>query len=234
MLTSYRHDAPRITLKMGAAQSRPELSTALPYYINFTLQRLPNAQEKPCIFRWDAHSNGFSRSRFVLLRRTANDDLEKVDVTELPRVTPDFGEEDTMSVDGYNHHLWDLKAGGNVSLRAALPMNYQKLLVPGEKCHLIWPGGEIDMWDWGTIREHIGEKLKSQSTRDSKLPRLVLPACDGIAFTAKEESEPWPDRPERESKAGFAKANLEEQQWRMARERDRGVSPPGIQPSERV
>jgi len=141
---------------MEPAHGGRELSITLPYYINFTIQHLGHGQKEPCILRWSADLNGFSRARFILLRRNTNGSLDKVDVVEDHLAAPDYGEEATMSLDKYNsHEMHELKAGDSVNFRAKLPESYQKRLVPSEQYHLIWPGTEICMWDWGTIEEHI-------------------------------------------------------------------------------
>jgi hypothetical protein len=98
-----------------------------------------------------------------------------------------------MLINGWNHYLWELPPGGEVSFRVNLTENYQRPPVPGERYQLTWPGGEIALWDWGTISEHLGNELKSQSAKESNLPKLVLPASTSAAFTARQESEPWPD-----------------------------------------
>jgi hypothetical protein len=178
---------------MEPAQHETDLCRTLPYYINFTIQRLQDAQEEPCIFQWSATTNGFSRACFVLLHRDADNSLEKIDISKPSLFTPDFGEESSVTLDGYNHHmmkLWEMKPGDIVNFQVSLSENYQKLLVPGEQYHLIWPGAEIDRWDWGTVEGHIWKELTAQSAGDRKLPKLIIPACDGIVFTAKEELEP--------------------------------------------
>lgn len=61
-----------------------------------------------------------------------------------------------MLINGWNHYLWELPPGGEVSFRVNLTENYQRPPVPGERYRLTWPGGEIAMWDWRTISEHLG------------------------------------------------------------------------------
>lgn len=87
------------------------------------------------------------------------------------------------------------------------------------------------MWDWDSKRDHVGKELKSQEVRQSKLPKLILPACAGVKFTAKNEVYPWPSRAEWEAKVGFSIANAKEFEWRA--EHRRPLSPP-ISPSQRV
>jgi hypothetical protein len=121
-------------------------------------------------------------------------------------------------------------------MRDKLTANYQRRLQSGEKYELFWRGAKVSMWDWGSMKDPVGKDLKSQRLRQAKLPKLILPANTGIAFTAKQESEPWPDRPEAETEADFQRANMKEDAWR--REQDSQGSPPPSpsprDPSQRV
>ena len=137
-----------------------------------------------------------------------------------------------MKADGYNDGLEQLRPGSSQRAVPTLPENYHKVLVPGQRYRLIWPGEEISMWDWGTKRDYVGKELNSQAIRESKLPRLILPACTGVKFTAKEESELWPDRAEWESKVGLTSANYREADWQLEQNPPRSPSP--ISPSQRV
>jgi hypothetical protein len=86
------------------------------------------------------------------------------------------------------------------------------------------------------MSDHVGKELESQKLRESKLPQLVLPASRVVAFTAKQESEPWPDRPETKTEAEFQEVNMKEEDWRREedRRRDPPLSPSPREPSERV
>ena len=137
-----------------------------------------------------------------------------------------------MKVDGYNNGLGELRPGEARRFVQILPDNLHKALIPGERYRLIWPGEEIFMWDWGTKRDWVGKELKSQAARESKLPRLILPASAGVEFTVKEESEPWPGRAEYEAEFGFSAANSREADWLLEQNPPRSPSP--ISPSQRV
>lgn len=167
-----------------------------------------------------------------MLLRQNGDDYEQVQVSQasIDQCTRD--EDDTMKVNGYNNGLMQLRPRGSQRSLRTLPQNYHKVLVPGQTYRLLWPGAKIGMWDWGNYQDHDGKELKSQAVRDPKLPTLILPACAGFDFTVKEESEPWPDRAEVESKYGLAAANSEEGEWR--REQNPPPSPPPIAASQRV
>ena len=167
--------------------------------------------------------------QFLLLHQKG-DVLEQVNVRQ--GEFEDRGEDDIMKVTGYNNGLEQLRPGSSQREVPTLPDSYHKALIPGERYRLIWPGEEILMLDWGTKRDRIGKELKSLAARESKLPRLILPTSAGVEFTAKEEPEPWPGRPECESKLGFSMANQREAEWRL--EQNPPSSLPPISPSQRV
>jgi hypothetical protein len=150
----------------------------------------------------------FKFTRFLLLHQKG-DSFEQVNVGQ--GTFENRGGEDIMRVDGYNNGLEELRPGEARRFVKILPDNLHKALIPGERYRLIWPGEEIFMWDWGTKRDWVGKELKSQAARESKLPRLILPASAGIEFTVKEESEPWPGRAEYEQNLDFLLRTLEKQ-----------------------
>lgn len=51
-----------------------------------------------------------------------------------------------------------------------MPKGFRDKLVAGRKYELIWPGGEIALWDWGTKKECWGREL------NRKEPMICLPA----------------------------------------------------------
>ncbi|KUJ09453.1 uncharacterized protein LY89DRAFT_711234 [Mollisia scopiformis] len=206
-----------------------DLSITSPIRIDLTLHRDQNGIDQECVFVWNKFK-AFARTQFILLQQKG-DILEQVDVGQ-KNIDLLRDEDNIMQVNGWNNGLEQLRPGGSQCTVETLPDNYHKLLIPGERYRLIWPGEEISMWDWGSKLDHVGNELKSQMMRESKLPRLILPACAGVEFTAKEELEPWPDRAEYESKFGFVRANFKEAEWRL--EQNPPPSPPPISPSERV
>lgn len=129
------------------------MSLTLPFYFQITIRRLPDTHDKASILRWSPYDN-LKLPRFVLLRQVATG-YEKIDVPMLKVVNNNSGEEDILSVNGYNQELVELLPGGKRDfLMVALTENYQKQCMHGNHYDLIWPGGEISMWDWGTKQEH--------------------------------------------------------------------------------
>ncbi|KAK9414689.1 putative Zn(2)-C6 fungal-type domain-containing protein [Seiridium unicorne] len=225
-------ESPRIFLDMKASRTIPELSVTLPYYIDFTIRRPAEGDDQSLIFRWGAYSDAFAQAQLVLLHITEHG-RERVEIEPLEFAKPDA---DAIQVNGWNQFLWELPSGGEIKMRDKLTANYQRRLEPGEKYELLWPGAEVSMWDWGSIKDHVGKQLESQKIRQFKLPKLILPTSTVVAFTAKQESELWPGRPEAETEADFQRVNMKEDAWRREQDRQRNPppSPSPISPSERV
>ncbi|KAK4204626.1 hypothetical protein QBC40DRAFT_272628 [Triangularia verruculosa] len=198
---------PRLFLEMKA---KPELSLTLPYKIEFILRRAKkDGSNRPCIFRWSPDINGFSPSGLILLRHADSSDsdggLETCDVNH-PKPLK-FLSEDSILVDGQNAHLCELAPGGEARFTASLPARYYQALRAGEMYTVLYPGSEVAMWDWGTIKEHLGKEMKARAA-------LMIPGGARVSFTVRAEEAPWPGRSGYEAQHGFEMANLAEQQWR--------------------
>ena len=204
-------------------KARPELSLTLPYKIEFILHRArEDGSDKPCIFRWSPAIDGFSPSGVVLLHHgdSSNSDGPKtceVDYYPKPLKSPN---EDSILADAQNGHLFELAPGGEARCIASLPARYYQALRAGEMYTLLYPGGEVAMWDWGTVEEHPGKEMKvqhlmSSSGESSSLSTVMIPGGARVSFTARAEETPWLGRADYEARNGFELANLAEQQWRQ-------------------
>lgn len=253
--------APRLTFKMEAymPSNGAELCMTMPYRIHFTYTRpADDVDGRPIVCRWTPWSN-LARRRFVLLHeKGTSGDVEPVEVGPLDGLVDSFYEGETTTCSAYNSAVWDLGPGKTFAPTGHLTANYQTRLVPGETYHLLWPGGVIDMWDWGTKDElgRVGKLLKSRAVQQQeeedeeedeekkkkKLPVLVLRPAAGIKFKAVETDEPFPDRTKYIRRAGphtsYDTANQRERQWRLELQRRRDaltrISPEPISPGERV
>ena len=206
------------------------LSVTLPYNLEFHFQRSDH-YSKPLIFRFRP-DNEFRHSRFILLHETTLG-LRKIEVPKLQEDQQFEDDVDTLQFNGWNHCICDIAPPGTLQVNGQMIGNYQKALIPGEKYHFFWPGMEIDMWEWGTRYEWKNKELISQSIRDTKPPRLVIPASNVLTFTAKVEDEPWPERAYLESGyASFAELNIRELEWR--RKKYPPPLPPDIGPEAKV
>ena len=215
-LRSYRHspNLPQLCLKLSASD---KLSLTLPFPIVFTLERQSNSADKPLVVEWSAYSHGFAQSGFVLLHHTVTH-LEILHVDHSGLV--DISRHGPLLVNGWNPNLWELTPDRPVKFMHSLPARYQKLLKAGETYTLLWPGGEIALWEEGGVRDHIGRELRDRSDP------LILPGGPHLTFTTHTESPPWPAREEREARRGFDRANFEEQKWRLEQRRAQETFPP--------
>lgn len=193
------------------------LSLTLPFTVQFVIKRVHDLTSKPVMFEWSPHIHGFMESGLVLLHHTATKleviPVDHSDVVDISRKKP-------LMVNGYNHDLWELAPGGFIKGQVDLPARFQKSLKPGEKYTLLWPGGATATWEYGTLREHMGQEIK-----DKDRP-LVLPGGYYVSFTAHDEFQPWPMRAEREAQVGFHMANIEEQKWRYTLGQPKDTFPP--------
>jgi hypothetical protein len=132
----------------------------------------------------------------------------------------DISRHGPLLVNGWNHDLWELTPDRPVKFLKSLPARYQKLLKAGETYTLLWPGGEIALWEEGGVRDHIGRELHDRSDP------LILPGGPHLTFTTHTETPPWSAREDREPRIGFDRANLEEQKWRLEQRRAQDTFPP--------
>jgi hypothetical protein len=181
-----------------------------------------------------------------LLYHTATGGFEELAIDHSEAVKPP--EEDPTVGDGNNGFLWELAPGGEVRLTADLPARYYRALQAGKKYTLLYPGGEVVVWEWcscsneqhrGRVSEslHIAQDSDDEDGRE-RLPRLVVPGGARISFIAQTEETPWPERPAYEAERGLDMANRAEQQWREEEAR-KGMriiegSPAPHGPDERV
>lgn len=219
----FRSNKPRLSLEIRDSE---RLSLTLPYLIEFSIARSQDGIDgRSVILRWSPAVDGFGASGLRILRHTAHG-LEKVDVDHSGLLN--IQDDGPILVNGYNQSLWEIPPGGKVTFAATFPERYQKQLISGERYDLIWPGGHIPIWEWGTVKDHMNEELAPRLSEENW---LTLPEGPRISFTAEMEVDRWPKREEREAAVGFTMANLEEQRWRLSQHRSQ--SPPPVQPSER-
>lgn len=187
------------------------------------------ADSRSIVCRWLSWTS-MARGEFVLLHETGEDDqqqLEKVDVGPLQGLLPEevFDADDEKSHELLSLHdtsCWTMSPGAAAHAPAwNLTANYQTRLVAGETYHLLWPGREVDAWDWLADDDEVEEEehQRCRRSRRQKLPRLVLPPAGGIRFTAVEADEPFPDRQAYIQAEGphtsYDTANWMEWQWRQ-------------------
>lgn len=79
----------------------------------------------------------------------------------------------------------ELVPGSSVSWKAPLPSVHFEDSGPEVTYSIFWPGGQIPIWDWGTLAEHSERTLVPKSTP------VVLPGPSYLTFeTLNYESDP--------------------------------------------
>ncbi|KAJ7034600.1 hypothetical protein C8F04DRAFT_1101526 [Mycena alexandri] len=239
--TDREPETPQLHLSLGASST---LSTTLPFQIQITISRAADGHDRPCTFEWSPTIHGFSSSGFVLLHHTVDGGVKIVQVDHTTgtcwqpytRLLKLPEEDDPLVVNGHSQFLWECGPGDKKTFVASLPERYHKILVPGEKYELLWPGREVSRWEWGAVRDLMNQELWTRSAEET---RLVLPGGPSISLVAKAEPIPWPMRAEQEVKVGFTMANMAEHSWRLGQQKKqqdhqrRSLTPP-IDASERT
>ncbi|KAH5442398.1 hypothetical protein HBI23_132070 [Parastagonospora nodorum] len=204
---------PQLRLELSASK---RLSLTVPYHISFTFKHEGGHKCVPLIFEWSTVTHGFKTPGLVLLRHTVVG-LEPIAVDHSERL--DLSRQGPILVNGWNENLWELDHKGSFTIMSSLPERYQKLLDSNETYTLLWPGANIALWEYGTVREHMGQEL------DDKDQPLLLPGGPHITFSTHTENEPWPDRAATEARIGFDRANFAEETWRYEQARAKDTFP---------
>ncbi|KAF2746554.1 hypothetical protein M011DRAFT_87541 [Sporormia fimetaria CBS 119925] len=216
---------PKIRLSFRGSN---ELSRTTTYSIVCKFEREDNETDKPVIFEWKHQPPVFGPSGFRLLHRTKTGLEEVTDVEELPKLESKKTT-DKLTITGYNNGLWQLAPGASKEFLVNLPPEYQKATLVGETYELLWAGGKIGLWDWGTIQDHIGQELAPRGEDD----QLILPAGAHVSFKVIVQEPPWPGRDAYEAQYGYHLANVAEDHWRTVQRLDNPPPPKLIDASER-
>ncbi|KAJ5157153.1 uncharacterized protein N7482_008253 [Penicillium canariense] len=162
----------------------------------FTIRRLPTHRDhdsRPCLFKWSPVGDGFVRGGFILLCHVPSADgdgpadesiaLQKVEIAPEPNYNPALVQSGSVRITKWTPRLWELKTGESISFQSSLPEHWERQLRPGETYELLWPGGTIGLWDWGSKQERLGQELRacSETGRDV----LVLPGGVRTLFSVR-------------------------------------------------
>ncbi|KAL1853629.1 hypothetical protein Daus18300_011752 [Diaporthe australafricana] len=187
-------EAPRFALEIRGSSKWPnanELCITLPYRLEVNITRLPDAYKySTVVFRWSLW-NCLAKEQFILLHEKAPGQLEKVDVGMYDNVCPEEENEKAAGLDYNAENVWKMSPSpprNTASCSLTLPANYQTKLIAGERYHLLWPGGRINLWDWDTEQQHVN--LSTNLGAGEKPPIALLPAV-GIVFKAVETDKPF-------------------------------------------
>jgi hypothetical protein len=168
-LSSFvRASVPRLTLTLeGKSSLDPCFDTS--YHLSITITRdEDDPQTQPCIIHWDPIEDVFGQLGIMLVRSNGDftEDLGPVlvDSNQL-RAKPLHPREVSQSDPCFK----ELYPGSSVSWELDLPPVYFDSLEEGGDYRIRWVGGQISLWDWGTLAQHSGRTLGPEN------PPVVLP-----------------------------------------------------------
>ncbi|KAJ5857519.1 hypothetical protein N7455_008413 [Penicillium solitum] len=157
--------SPRLTLTFEA---KPELDPVYTdsYSLTFKITRdSDDPQKEPCIIHWDPVEDGFSQSGIIILHHESNEELRPIQVEPSQLPAKQFHPRDVPASDPC---FKQLTPGDTVSWEMALPSVYFDSFIEDHLYEIFWPGGQISLWDWGTLVEHNDQLVP-------KFPAMVLP-----------------------------------------------------------
>ncbi|OQD84312.1 hypothetical protein PENANT_c013G06838 [Penicillium antarcticum] len=144
-----------------------------------TIRRLPThrgSDSRPCLFKWSPVGDGFVPNGFILLCHVRSAEeritLQRVEIAPDPAYNPALVQSSSVQISPWTSSLWELKTGDSVSFRTSLPDHWERQLRPGTTYELLWPGGTIGLWEWGTIQQHLEEELTPCSGSGRNLVEL--------------------------------------------------------------
>ncbi|KAF7184721.1 hypothetical protein CNMCM7691_006144 [Aspergillus felis] len=154
---------PRLTLSLKAKEYL-FLDLATSYPIIFTITRdAYDPQTQPCIIHWDPIEDGFGQLGIMLVHSNYDftEDLEPVQVNSNQLRAKSLHPREVSTSDPC---FKQLNPGSSVSWEVALPSVYFDSFLPGQFYKILWVGGQISLWDWGTLAEHSGRTLRPNSS----------------------------------------------------------------------
>ncbi|CAI7606598.1 unnamed protein product [Penicillium discolor] len=157
--------SPRLTLTFEA---KPELDPVYTDYYSLTFKITRDSddpQKEPCIIHWDPVEDGFSQSGIIILHHESNEELRPIQAEPSQLPAKQFHPRDVPASDPC---LKQLTPGDTVSWEMALPSVYFDSFIEDHSYEIFWPGGQISLWDWGTLAEHNHQLVP-------KFPAVVLP-----------------------------------------------------------
>ncbi|GFF25737.1 conserved hypothetical protein [Aspergillus udagawae] len=186
---------PRLTLTLeGKSYVDPYYDTSYSLIIRITRDE-DDPHTQPCIIHWDPIEDAFGQPGIMLVR--SNHDFTE----DLGPVQVDSNQLRAKSLHPRNVSQSDpcfkqLYPGTSVSWELDLPSVYFNSLKPEYDYKIRWIGGQISLWDWGTLAQHNGRMLGPKS------PAVVLPGgpeqllhINYVETDIEEEIPPLPPSP---------------------------------------
>ncbi|KAJ5157176.1 uncharacterized protein N7482_008276 [Penicillium canariense] len=170
-----------------------EVETSYP--ITFTITRdADDPQRQPCIIHRDPIEDGVGQPGIMLFQCTSEIShyLHPVSVDPDQLRAKSLQPQEVSTLDPC---FKELVPGASVSWEVPLPDVYFDSFRPGQFYNILWVGGQIPLWDWGTLAEHSNGKLSPKS------PALILPGglVKSLGIIAEEsdidEEAPLPPSP---------------------------------------
>ncbi|KAB8244924.1 hypothetical protein BDV35DRAFT_381915 [Aspergillus flavus] len=190
---SQQSDTPVVSLELKAPET---LFLESPLALEVILRR-NDTDPRSCIFYWPPDI----AARFVLLRHTSHG-LERVEVAERRSEAPDV-----LYVGDWRQYLFELQPHES-SRYLELLHSYRRVLRPGERYELLWPGAKTCIWDWGDIQDHLDMELRRRESC------ISIVGGSNISFTVEEgertfpSPEPSPPSPDDSTPITFHTVNL--------------------------
>lgn len=121
-------------------------------------------QREPCIIHWDPVEDGFGQSGIMILHHESNE-IQPIQVEpgqlSAKQLHP-------RGVSASDPCFQQLTPGDTVSWEVVLPSIYLDSFIEDHLYEIFWPGGQIPLWNWGTLAEHNDQLVP-------KFPAAVLP-----------------------------------------------------------
>ncbi|PYH83157.1 hypothetical protein BO82DRAFT_412118 [Aspergillus uvarum CBS 121591] len=158
------------------------------YYARRVRKTSDDPERRPCIFHWDPIKDGFGQGSFMLFRRIPVGffDFNWHPISINPSQSLLLAESSLppREVPISDLYIKELLPGASVSWEVFLPAVYFDSFRPGHYYQTLWVGGQIPLWDWGTLAEYRNCKL------DPKSPPLILPSSETQSlYILDEESD---------------------------------------------
>ncbi|KAJ5162928.1 uncharacterized protein N7500_004758 [Penicillium coprophilum] len=164
------HASSDILLRTDPTSSSLDIEVKTQFSFNITITRdVDDPQRQPCIIHWDPIEDGFGQPGMLLLR------YNYPHSSDLQRLQPDLEQLGAKSLHPREVNTSDpcfrqLNPGDSVSWEVTLPSVYFDMFQTGKSYNVFWAGGQIPLWDWGTLAEHSNHKLGPKS------PAAILPS----------------------------------------------------------
>ncbi|GFF51533.1 conserved hypothetical protein [Aspergillus udagawae] len=187
---------PRLTLTLEGGKSFLDLydDTSYPLVIRITRDE-DDPQTQPCIIHWDPIEDAFGQPGIMLVRSNHDftEDLGPVQVDSNQLRAKSLHPRKVSQSDPCFKQLYP---GSSVSWELDLPSVYFDSFQQGRDYKIRWVGGQISLWDWGTLAQHSGRMLGPKS------PAVVLPGgpeqlltINYVETDIEEEIPPLPPSP---------------------------------------